>query len=136
MRDLRIDNLVDSPVFLGAKSIFEIEKIAGRGDTERLYFLRSSRFDLSALLMLPVSPDSLALRATIGLSDPLGLALPVRCLPLPRLSLRRTQRAFSRYRAVLGTRSLHIPVIALLLVFYNSSLLLSPVEWDEGCWEL
>ena len=97
--------------------IFEIEKIAGRGATERFYFLRSSRFDLSALLMLPLSPDSLDLRATIGLSAPLGLALLFGCLPLPRLSLRRTQGAFSGYRAVPGTRSLHIPVVSLLLVF-------------------
>ena len=76
--------------------------------------------------MLPLSPDSLALRAAIGLIDHLGLALLVGCLPLP-LSLRRTTaRAFSGYRTVLGTRSLHIPVIDL--VFFNSaSLLSSPV---------
>ena len=93
----------------------------------------SPRFGLSALLTLPLSPDSLDLRAAIGLIDPLGLALLIACLPLP-LSLRgTTPRAFSGYRAVLGTRSLHIPVI--FLVFYHSAcLLFSPVERNEGCW--
>ena len=77
--------------------------------------------------MLPLSPDSLALRAAIGLIDPLGLAFLGGCLPLP-LSLRVTTiRAFLRYLAVLGTRSLHIP--AIYLVFYNSArLLFSPAE--------
>ena len=80
-------------------------------DALDLSFFCSPRFDLSALVMLPLSPDSLALRAAIGLLDPLGLALLGGCLPLP-LSLRgSTTRAFSGYRAVLGTRSLYIPVI-------------------------
>ena len=93
----------------------------------------SPGFDLSALLMLRLSTDCLALRAAIGLFEPLGLALLGVCHPL-HLSRRRTAtRAFSGYRAVLGTRSLHIPVIAL--VFDNSArLLFSPVEWNEGCW--
>ena len=82
--------------------------------------------------MLPLSPDCHALRAAIGLIDPLGLALLGGCLPLP-LSLRgTTTRAFSGYRAVLGTRSLHIPVI--YLVYDSARLLFSPVEWNEGCW--
>ena len=71
----------------------------------------SPRLDLSALLMLPLFPDCLALRAAIGLIGLLGLALLGGCLPLP-LSLRGTTTgAFSGYRAVLGTGSLHIPVI-------------------------
>ena len=84
------------------------------------------------MLTLPPSTDSLALRPAIGPIDPLGLALLGGCLPLP-LSLRgTTTRAFSGYRAVLGTRSLHIPVI--YLVFYNSArVLFPPVEWTEGC---
>ena len=64
------------------------------------------RFDLSALLMLPLtrSTDYLSLRAAIGLFEPLGLAPLGGYLPLP-LSLRRTTtRAFSGYRAVRGTR--------------------------------
>ena len=68
------------------------------------------RLDLSALLMLPLSPDSLAVWAAIGLFDPLGLALLGGCLPLS-LSLRwSTTRASSGYRAVRGTRSLDIPL--------------------------
>ena len=52
------------------------------------------------------STDSLALRAAIGLLDPLGLALLGGRLPLS-LSLREsTTRAFSGWRAVLGTYSL------------------------------
>ena len=77
----------------------------------------SPRFDLSVLLMLPLSTDCLALRAAaIGLFEPLGPAFLGGCLPLP-LSLRRTTaRAFSGYRTVLGTRSLYIiPVIAVLV---------------------
>ena len=83
--------------------------------------------------MLPLSPDSLALLAAIGLIDPLGFSSLGGCLPLP-LSLRGTTiRAFSGYRAVLGTRSLHITVA--YLVFCDSArLLFSQVEWDEGCW--
>ena len=79
----------------------------------------SPRFDLSVLLMLPLSTDCLALRAAaIGLFEPLGPAFLGGSLPLP-LSLRRTTtRAFSAYRAVLGTRSLHIhPGDFALLVF-------------------
>ena len=71
----------------------------------------SPTFDLSALLMLPLSPDSLSLRAAIGLFNPLGLALLGGRLPSP-LSLRgSTSSAFSGYRAVLFTRPLDIPVI-------------------------
>ena len=71
-------------------------------------------FDLSVLLMLPLSTDCLALRAAaIGLLEPLGHPFLGRCLPLP-LSLRgTTTRAVSGYCAVLGTRSLHIPVVLL-----------------------
>ena len=61
--------------------------------------------------MLPFSPDSLALRAAIGMFDPLGLALLGCCLPLPQPLRASTTPAFSGYRAVLGTRSLDIPVI-------------------------
>ena len=71
----------------------------------------SARFDLPTLLVIPLSPDSRALRAAIGLLAPPDLALLVGCLPLP-LSLRgSTTGAFSGYRAVLGTRSLNIPMI-------------------------
>ena len=64
--------------------------------------------------MLPLSPDSLALRAAIGLIDPLGLALLGGCLPLP-LSLRgATARASSGYCAVLGARSLHMVIYGVL----------------------
>ena len=128
----------------------------GRGDTDVLFFsvleyflvvaprrascdrlhlkkkICSPRFDLSDLLKLPLSTDCLALRAAIGLFEPFGLALLGGCLPLP-LSLRRTT-AFSGCRAVLGTRSLHIPAIALLVVCNSARLLFSPVEWDEDCW--
>ena len=85
--------------------------------------------------MLPLSPDSLALRAAIGLIDPFFLALLVGCLSLP-LSLRRTTtRAFSGYCAVFDTRSLRIPVI--YYVFSNSvRVLFSPVEWKERCWRV
>ena len=65
--------------------------------------------------MLPLSPDSLAVRATIGLSDLFGLALLVGCLSLPFFLRRTTTHAFSGDRPVSGTRPLHIPVIALLL---------------------
>ena len=75
----------------------------------------SPRLDLSALLMLPLSIDCLALRAAIGLFEPFGLALLGGRLPLPLFLRRTTTRTFSVYRAVLGTRSLHIPVIALLV---------------------
>ena len=91
----------------------------------------SPRFGLSVLLlMLPLSPESLALRAAIGLIDPLGFAILGGCLRLP-LSLRgTTTRAFSGDHAILGSRSLHIPVI--YLVSYNSAhLLFPPVEWNE-----
>ena len=72
--------------------------------------------------MLPLSPDSLVLRATIGWIEPLCLDVLGVCLPLS-LSLRRTStRALSGYRAVLGTRSVHIPVINLVL--YSSTRLL------------
>ena len=82
--------------------------------------------------MLPLFPDSHALGAAIDLFDRLSLAMLGGCFPLP-LSLRwSTARAFSGCRAVLGTTSLHIPVI---LVCYNSARhLFSPVEWNEGCW--
>ena len=136
----------------------ELERsLPGRGDTEvlfssllenyfpavaprrafcdRLEFSLFSlpRFDLSAVLMLPLSPDPFALRAAIGLIDPLGLALLGGCLPLP-LSLRgTTTRPFSGYSAVPGTRSLRIPVT--YLIFYNSARLqFSPVEWIESYW--
>ena len=69
--------------------------------------------------MLPLSPDSLALRAAIGLIDPRGLALLGGCLPLPLTLRGTTTRAFSGYRVVLGARSLRIPVI--YFVFYNSA---------------
>ena len=88
----------------------------------------SLRGSVSALLMLPLSPDSLALRAAIGLIDPLGLALLGSCFPLP-LSLRgTTTRAFSGYLAVLGTRSLHIPVISGVLFFGTSSFFAGGME--------
>ena len=79
----------------------------------------SPRFDLSVLLMLLLSTDCLALRAAaIGLFESLGPAFLGGCLPSP-LSLRRTTtRAFSGYRAVLGTRSLHIPLVLLCWCFY------------------
>ena len=51
--------------------------------------------DLSALLMLPLSPDSLASRAAIGLFDSLGVALPGGFLPLPLSFRGSTTRAFS-----------------------------------------
>ena len=77
----------------------------------------SPRFHLSAFRMPPLSPGSLALGATIGLIDHLGLALLVGCLPLP-LSLRRTTaRAFSGYCTVLGTRSLYVIQVIAVLVF-------------------
>ena len=83
---------------------------------------------------ISLSPDSLALRATIGLIDLFGLALLVGCLPLP-LSLRRATPAFSGYRAVLGTRSLHIPVILLCWCFTTRHVFrFLPIGWNEGCW--
>ena len=81
-----------------------------------VYF--SARFDLLALLKLPLSSDYLVARAAIGLFDPLGLASLGGCLPLP-FSLRgSTTRAFSGYRAVLGTRSLDIPGIWCFVVLH------------------
>ena len=78
---------------------------------------------------IPLAPDPLALRATIGLINPLGLALLVGCLPLP-LSLRRTTtRAFSGYRAVLCTGPLRIPVIDLL-VFYRTRHVFCFHRWN------
>ena len=60
--------------------------------------------------MLEFFPDSLALRAVIGLIDPLGYASIGGCRPWP-LSLGGTiARAFSGYHAGPVTRSLHIPV--------------------------
>ena len=124
-------------------------------ETRRLNFLRSRRFgsllllreellvagsifaffsprlDLSALLMLPLSTDCLALRAAIGLFEPLGLALLGGCLPLPPSLRGSTTRAFSGYRAVLGTRSLDIPVIGCFIIRH---VMFSPVECKEGCW--
>ena len=65
--------------------------------------------------MLPLFSHCLELWAATGVFERLGLALLRGCIPL-LLSLRRTTtHAFSGYRAVLGTRSLHIPVIALLV---------------------
>ena len=64
----------------------------------------SLRGSVSALLMLPLSPDSLALRAAIGLIDPLGLALLRGYLPLPLALRRTTTRACSGCRAVLPDR--------------------------------
>ena len=79
--------------------------------TGSILTLSSPKFDLSVLLMLPLDTDSLVLRADIGLFEPLGVALLGGCFPL-RLSLRgSTARVFSGYRAVLGARSLNIPVI-------------------------
>ena len=66
--------------------------------------------------MLPLSPDSLALPAAIDLFDPLGLALLRGCLPLPLSLSEPSTRLFSGYRAVLGTRSLDIPVIWCFLI--------------------
>ena len=185
MRDLR----VDSPVFLGARSIFEIEKIAGarrhggsiffgpgdlfrrcallstpnskdicRGEeTRRFYFLRPWKSTSLMLLSeeLIVADSILAYFLSevrsLGLADAtafsrlpcfadrrrpdrnLGLPLLVGCFPLLLSPRGTTTRTFSGYRAVLGTRSLHIPVI--YLVFHNSArLLFSPAEWNEGCW--
>ena len=83
--------------------------------------------------MLRLVPGLLALRTAIGVIDPLGLALLDSCLPSPLSILGTTTRAFSGYRAVLGTRSLQIS--AIYLVFYNLARLLSPpVAWNEGCW--
>ena len=76
--------------------------VAKKDPVTKLIF--SPRLDLSALLMLPVSPYSLALRVIIGLIDPLSLAfLFVGCLPLPFSLRRMTARTFSGYRTVLGT---------------------------------
>ena len=68
---------------------------------------------VSALLMLPLSSDSLALRAAIDLFDTLGLYFLGGCLPLPLVFLagRSATRAFSGCRAVIGTRSLDISVV-------------------------
>ena len=74
----------------------------------------SPRFDLSVLLMLPFCTDRLALRAAaIGLFEALGPAFLGGCLPLPLCLRRTTTSAFSAYCAVVGTRSLHIPLILL-----------------------
>ena len=78
--------------------------------------------------MLPLSTDCLAWRAAIGLFEPLGLASLGGCHPLPLSRRRTTIRASSGYRVVLGTGSLHIPVIALLVFYYSVRLLFSLVE--------
>ena len=90
----------------------------------------SPTFGLSALLMLPLSPDSLGLRAAIGLIDPLGLALLGGCLPLPLFLRGTTTRAFSGHRPVLGTRSLHIPMIYLVFLIRHVFCFR---RWN-GCW--
>ena len=83
---------------------------------QSMFSFFSAGLDLSALLMLMLYPDSLALRVAIGLFDPLGLALLGGCLSLP-LSLRgSTTRAFSGYRAVVCTRSLNIPLTWCLTI--------------------
>ena len=70
--------------------------------------------DLSDLLRLSLSTDCLALRAVAtGLFEPLGPAFLGGSLPLPLFLRQTTTRAFSAFRAVLGTRSLHIPVILI-----------------------
>ena len=124
----------------------------GRGDTEVLVYLVlwiclafstprrayywnrldlsffSPMFDISALLMLPLSPDSLALRAVIGLFNPLGFALPSGCLPMPLSLCGSTALAFSGYRAVPGTKSLGFII--------HRVILFSLVERNEGCWRV
>ena len=49
------------------------------------YLFFSPRVDLSALLMLPLSPDSLALRTTTSLIDPQILTYSLAALPCPSL---------------------------------------------------
>ena len=75
----------------------------------------SPRFDLSVLLMLPLFTDCLALRAAaIGLFEPLGPAF----LGGSSLSSPDDYMRLQGFRAVLGTRSLHIyPGDYALLVF-------------------
>ena len=68
----------------------------------------SPMFDLSVLLILPLSPHPLALRAAIGLIDPVGLALLVGCLSSPLSHRGTTTLAFEGYRAVIGAKPLHI----------------------------
>ena len=84
--------------------------------TDSILAFFSARFDLSALLMLPLSIDSYALRAAIGLFEPLGRASLGGCLPLPLPLRRSTTRAFSGYRAVLVTRWLDISVIWCFII--------------------
>ena len=59
-------------------------------------------------------------RAAIGLFEPLGLASLGGCVPLPLSLGGSTTRAFSGYRAVLGTRSLDIPVIWCFIMVVSS----------------
>ena len=85
--------------------------------------------------MPPLSPDSLALRAAIGLIDPLGLDL-FRWLPsLAPLSSR------DDYTRLVGvSRRSWNQIVAYpgdsLGVYNLARLLLTPVEWNEGCWGL
>lgn len=94
----------------------------------------SPRFDLSALLMLPLAPDSLSLRAVGVLFDPLDLASLDACLPLPLPVRRSTTRAFSGYRGVLGP-SLFLDIPAIWwFIFISESRFFSPVEWNTCVW--
>ena len=57
--------------------------------TDSILIFFFPRFDLSVLLMLLLSPDSLALRVAIGLFGPLGLPYSMATFPCPSLFVGR-----------------------------------------------
>ena len=103
-------------------------------DTISAFFFCSSRFDISALLMLPLSPDSLALRVAIGPLRP-----PRSCLTrwLPSLAPLSSRVDYTRLLGVSRRPWHQIVGCPGDLVFYNLARhLFSPVEWNEGCWRV
>ena len=94
--------------------------------TDSILSFFSPRFHLSSLPMLPLSPNSLALRAAVGLFDTLGLAVLGVCLPLPHFLRGSTSRAFSGYRALCWHQIVRYHAD---MVFYNSARhLISPID--------